>query len=292
VISTRRLTPYLYLAPMLALLLIVFGYPLVSIFNFSLRRIRGATGPFIGLENYRQVFKDEVFWQAVMHNALLLLSVPILIVVSILVAVVLYERVAGWKVYRSLLFVPYVTAVPIAGVVFGNMFQLNGAVNEVLRAVGLDFLALDWLGSERLALWTVMVAIIWHEVAFGIVLFLARMLSLDQQIQEAAQVDGAGWWQRLWYVTIPQLRTIIEFYTVITVITILAWVFSYVYVITRGGPGTSTQILELYIYNFAFRNGLPGIASAVAVILFVVTLLLIIPLFWIRDQTRLAEDTA
>jgi hypothetical protein len=136
VISTRRLIPYLYLAPMLALLLIVFGYPLVSIFNFSLRRIRGATGPFIGLENYRQVFKDEVFWQAVTHNALLLLSVPVLIVVSILVAVVLYERVAGWKAYRSLLFVPYVTAVPIAGVVFGNMFQLNGAVNEVLRAVG------------------------------------------------------------------------------------------------------------------------------------------------------------
>ena len=78
----------------------------------------------------------------------------------------------------------------------------------------------------------------------------------------------------------------------ITVITILAWVFSYVYVITRGGPGTSTQILELYIYNFAFRNGLPGIASAVAVILFLVTLLLIVPLFWIRDQTRLAEDSA
>src|SRR5918997_3821068 len=144
---------------MLALLLIVFGYPLVSIFNFSLRRIRGATGPFIGLENYRQVLKDEVFWQAVTHNALLLLSVPVLIVVSILVAVVLYEGVAGGKAYRSLLFVPYVTAVPIAGVVFGNMFQLNGVVNEVLQAGGVGFFGPGWVGKERFALLEGVVAV-------------------------------------------------------------------------------------------------------------------------------------
>ena len=100
-----------------------------------------------------------------------------------------------------------------------------------------------------------------------------------------ARQFGAGWWQRLWFVTIPQLNSVIEFYTVTTVITLLAWVFSYVFVISKGGPGNATQILELYIYNFAFRNALPGIASAVSVVLFLVTLLLIIPLFRARGES-------
>ncbi len=288
-LRTSRLTPYLYLAPMLALLLLIFGYPLVAIFDFSLRRIRGASGPFIGLENYRQIFKDDVFRLAITHNAGLLLAVPVLVVIGILLAVLLYERVAGWRVYRTLLFAPYIIAIPVIGVVFSNMLQLNGIVNEVLRGLGLGPLALDWIGNARLALWTVMAVIIWREGGFGVVLFLARMLSLNEELLEAATIDGAGWAQRLWYVTIPQLKSVIEFYTVVSTITMLAWVFAYVYVISRGGPGNATQVMELYIFNFAFRNALPGIASAVAVILFLITLLLMLPLFQFRAGSQEEE---
>ncbi len=288
-LRTHRLTPFLYLAPALALLLFVFAYPLFAIFDFSLRRIRGATGPFIGPENYRQIFKDDVFREAVSHNAQLLLAVPILVAISLLLAVLLYERVRGWQIYRNILFVPYILAVPVVGVVLSNMLQRNGVTNALLRAAALDFLALDWIGSARLALWTVMGVIIWREMGFGVVLFLARLLSLNEEIQDAAKIDGAGWWQRLLYVTLPQMRGIVEFYTVVSVITMLAWVFSYVYVMTRGGPGNATQIMELYIYNFAFRNSLPGIASAVAVILFVITLALIVPLFRFRARTEMEE---
>lgn len=288
-LRTHRLTPFLYLAPALALLLFVFAYPLFAIFDFSLRRIRGATGPFIGPENYRQIFKDDVFREAVSHNAQLLLAVPILVAISLLLAVLLYERVRGWQIYRNILFVPYILAVPVVGVVLSNMLQRNGVTNALLRAAGLDFLALDWIGSASRALWTVMGVIIWREMGFGIVLFLARLLSLNEEIQDAAKIDGAGWWQRLLYVTLPQMRGIVEFYTVVSVITMLAWVFSYVYVMTRGGPGNATQIMELYIYNFAFRNSLPGIASAVAVILFVITLALIVPLFRFRARTEMED---
>jgi len=288
-LRTHRLTPFLYLAPALALLLFVFAYPLFAIFDFSLRRIRGATGPFIGPENYRQIFKDDVFREAVSHNAQLLLAVPILVAISLLLAVLLYERARGWQIYRNILFVPYILAVPVVGVVLSNMLQRNGVTNALLRAAGLDFLALDWIGSARRALWTVMGVIIWREMGFGIVLFLARLLSLNEEIQDAAKIDGAGWWQRLLYVTLPQMRGIVEFYTVVSIITMLAWVFSYVYVMTRGGPGNATQIMELYIYNFAFRNSLPGIASAVAVILFVITLALIVPLFRFRARTEMED---
>jgi ABC-type sugar transport system permease subunit len=290
-LRTNKITPWLYLAPMLLLLVFAFGYPLVSIFNFSMRRIRGATGPFIGLENYRQVFKDFVFHEAVRHNLILLLAVPIMLIISILVAVVLYERVKGWRLYRSILFIPYILAVPVIGVVFSNMLQLNGIINATLRHFGLGGVALDWIGNPRMTLWSVMGVIVWREVGFGIVLFLARLLSINEELIDAGKVDGANWWQRLWYVIIPELRSVIEFYTVITVITMLAWVFSYVYTISRGGPGTATQIMELYIFNFAFRNQLPGMASAVAVILFLVTLILVIPIIRYRSGSELEDMT-
>ena len=283
-LRTRAYLPYLYLAPALLLLLFVFGYPLVAIFDFSLRRIRGASGPFIGMTNYGQIFKDDVFQQAVLHNLMLLSAVPILVGICLLLAVLLHDRLRGWQWYRTILFLPYVLAVPVIGVVFSNMLQLNGIVNELLRAAGLGAGALDWIGSAGLALWSVMGIIIWRESGFGIVLFLARLLSLSEDLQDAARIDGANGWQRMTRVTIPQMKGVIEFYTVVSVITMLAWVFSYVYAITRGGPGNATQVLELYIYNFAFRNGLPGIASAVAVLLFLVALVLIFPLFRLRGQ--------
>lgn len=288
-LRTSKLTPYLYILPMVLLLLFTFGYPLVAIVNFSTRRIRGISGPFIGLENYRQIFKDDVFHQAVQHNGILLIAVPIMLVISIFVAVILFERIRGWQFFRSLLFIPYVLAVPVVGVVFNNILQLNGVQNQVLRSAGLNWLALDWLGNPAITLWSIMAVIIWREVGFGIVLFLARLQSINEELIDAAKVDGANWGQRLLYVIIPQLRGVIEFYVVTTIITMLAWVFSYIYTISHGGPGNATTVMELYIYKYAFSNQLPGIASAVAVILFIVTVLFIIPLFRFRSESALEE---
>jgi ABC-type sugar transport system permease subunit len=285
-IRTSRLTPFLYLIPLLVLLIIVFGYPLVSVFDFSLRRVRVNTGPYIGFGNYEQIFKDQVFWQAVRHNLLLLLAVPLLIGSALLLAILLYERLRGWKAYRFLLFLPYILAVPIIGVVFSNMLSLNGVINEALRGMGLNALAFDWLGSPDYALTSIMGVIVWREAGFGIVLFLARLMSLNEELEDAAKVDGAVWWQRRLYITLPQMRSVVEFYTVISVITMLAWVFSYVYAITRGGPGNATVVLELYMWNFAFRNALPGIASAVAVVLFITTLILMIPILALRIREQ------
>ena len=288
-LRTSRLTPLLYLAPMVALLLFVFGYPLVAVFDFSTRRIRGASGPFIGLDNYRSIATDPLFGESVLHSLLLLLAVPILVVAAILIAAILHDRIPGWRAYRTILFIPFILAIPIVGVVFSNLLQLNGAVNVALRSVGLDGVALDWIGDPSVTLWTVMAIIIWREVGFGIILFSARMTALNEEIEESARLDGAGWWSRLWYVVVPQLKPVIEFYAIISVITILSAVFAYVYVVTRGGPGTATQIIELYIFNYAFRGSLPGVASAVAVLLFIVTIALIVPLFRVRAQSRLDE---
>ena len=133
-----------------------------------------------------------------------------------------------------------------------------------------------------------MMLIVWRESALGIILFLARLLSLDESLTEAAKLDGASWWQRLRYVIVPQMKVVIEFYLVVSIITILSSVFAYVYMIGggRGGPGTSTTVVELYIFNALIRTSLPGIASAVSVMLFLVSLLLIVPLFLVRRRAN------
>jgi ABC-type sugar transport system permease subunit len=291
--QTSRFAPYLYVAPLVALLLFVFGYPLVRIFEFSFKMVRGIDGPWIGLRNYELVLNQPLFWESVRHNIMLLVAVPFMVAWSLLIAVVLYERLKGWKLYRVLLFMPYILAIPIIAVIMKKLFQFNGPVNEVLRWLSLDFLALDWIGSSDVALWTVMMLIIWRESALGIILFLARMLSLDESLMEAARLDGANWWQRVWHVIVPQMRVVMEFYTVTSVITILSAVFAYVFMIGggRGGPGTSTMVVELYIFNALIRTSLPGIASAVSVMLFLVSLLLIVPLFAARRRAN-EQETA
>jgi ABC-type sugar transport system permease subunit len=277
-LRTRASTPYLFVLPMLVLLLFIYGYSLVSVFNFSFRRIRGITGVFIGFANYTAVLRDPSFQQAIVNNFTLFLLIPLLVAVSVLFSVFLYERAAGWRVYRVVLFLPYVLAIPVIGIVFGYMFTLNGVVNTILRAVRLDVLAIDWLGDSRYALWTLMLIIFWKEAGFGIVLFLARLMSVDESLYDSAAIDGAGWWRKLFSVTIPQLGTIIEFFSVVTLINMLSWVFAYAYTITMGGPGWRTIVMELFIYNKLARSQVPspGLSSAASVILFLVTIVFII----------------
>ena len=285
------LIPYLYVLPLVGLLAFVFGYPLVRIFEFSFKMVRGIDGPWIGLRNYELVLSQGLFWQAVGHNLQLLLAIPAMVVISLLVSILLFERIAGWRIYRVVVFIPFVLAIPIIAVVMKRMFQFSGPVNEVLRWLGLDFLALDWIGSSDVALWTVMLLIVWRESALGIILFLARLLSLDESMIEAAKLEGASWWQRVWYIILPNMRGVIEFYVVVSVITMLAAVFAYVYVMGggRGGPGTSTVVVEFYIFNALIRTSLPGIASAASVLLFLVSVLLIYPLFRARHRAGEGE---
>jgi ABC-type sugar transport system permease subunit len=280
-----------YCLPALALVVLVFAAPLVKLAILSLHLAQaGQTFGGVTFDNFRFAWEDPTFQDALRHSGLLLLAVPTMLLISIVVSAVLYDQARGWKIYRSALFVPYVIAVPVFGTVAAYMFQLDGAINALLHRVGLGSLAIDWLGSERYALLTVGLVIVWREVGFGIVLFLARMLSLDHAPLEAARIDGANWWQRLWYVIVPSLRGTIEFYCVVAAITMLAWVFAYVFTLTQGGPGTATTVLEIYIYNTAFSvSSNTGIASAVSAMLLLATTVLIAIMFVVRARAEREE---
>lgn len=289
-ITFRKIEPYLYLAPATILVVLVFLYPIVDIIRTSLLQNNPDGIKTFGFTNYRLVFEDPVFWQALGNNGKLLLSVPILTVLSLLIAILLFEHVRGWLVYRGIIFMPYVLAVPVVGVTFGYLLGLNGIFNTLLRSAGLAFLAQNWLGSVKWVLPSISVVIIYREMGFGVVLFLARLMSLEKEILEAAAIDGANFWQKHFYVTLPQLSGVIEFFVVVELITMLSWVFAYVFVMTGGGPGFASTVMEFYIWKHAFAFRSPGIASALAVVLLMVTTLLIV--LQLRLRRRSLEEGA
>jgi len=279
----KKYEPWLYLAPTLLALALVFAYPVVRLVTLSMQRRSKGEMVFVGLTNYQTLFKDDVFLEAVGNNLYLLISVPIMVAIALLLAIFLFERIRGWRLYQTTLFLPYLLPIVVVGLIFSYIFQLSGVLNDLLTLVGLERFALDWLGSTRLALPTVMFVVVWKEVGLGVVLFLARLMSVEEELFDAAKIDGANWWEMQWYVTIPQLSTVIEFFTVISVITMLSWVFNYVYVMTAGGPGNSTMVTELYVYLQGFRYNQMNLAAATSVLILIVTIVLIFVQFRLRE---------
>ena len=287
--SHRKYEPWLYLTPTFVVLGLVFGYPIIRLLILSLLRRAGGTDSFAGLANYRALFRDDVFVQAVRNNLTLLVCVPIMVVVALVLAIFLFERIRGWQLYRTTLFLPYLLPITVVGLIFSYIFQLSGVLNDLLKLVGLGWLALDWLGSTRLALPTVMFVIVWKEVGFGVVLFLARLMSVEEELFDAAKIDGANWWRLQWHITVPQLATVIEFFAVVSIITMLSWVFNYVYVMTSGGPGKATMVTELYVYLMGFRYNQMNLAAAVSVLLLLVTGIFIFLELRLRERAGVME---
>ena len=281
----RAIIPYLYLAPASILLLVVFIYPVIYILHTSFQGNSAATAGTFQLTNYQLVFADPLFYHAAENNGKLLLAVPIMTVIALLIAILLFERVRGWMFYRSVIFMPYILAVPVVGTAFVYLLGLRGIFNNLLSAIGLGFLAQDWLGSATWVVPSIGAVIIYRELGFGVVLFLARLMSLEKEILEAAEIDGANWWQKHVYVTLPQLQSVIQFFVVVELITMLSWVFAYVYTMTGGGPGFASTVMEFYIWKHAFAFNSPGIASALAVLLLASTTLFIVLQLRLRRRT-------
>lgn len=266
----------LFLLPAALIIGFIYIFPLIKVIQYSFMRISGNNVKYIGFSNYINIFNDPRFIAGLKNNFILLLSVPVILILAIFFAVLLYERMAGWKFYRFTLFLPYILAIPVIGVVFGYIFQMNGILNYFLEKLGLDFLIRDWFGSSKYSLWTLMFVIMWKELGFSIIMIFARLLSVNQELYEAAEIDGASWLKKHLYITIPQCLNVISFLSVILIITMFAWIFNYVFTLTRGGPGTSTIVSEFYIYTTAFRDSNMGMGSAASVILFLIMLAMII----------------
>lgn len=282
-ISKSAREAFYWIAPAALVVIFIFGYSVISVLVESFRY----DGDWVGFENFSIVITDPIFLTALKHNAILLLAVPILIVLAFIIAISLFETRRGMRFYRSAIFLPYVLPIPVVAVVFGQIYQLHGALNVFLKTIGLDSLAKDWLGDPQIALGTMSSVIIWKEVGFGVILMLAHIISLPNETYEAARIDGAGFWRTHFSLTRPAILNTIIFYGVIEAITMVSWVFNYVYVMSNGlgGPGNATMVSELYIYRSAFQNKAPELAAAAAVFLFIATLILMVAFFRIQRRS-------
>jgi ABC-type sugar transport system permease subunit len=279
----RVLWPYLYILPAVAAMAFAFGYPLVQVIRDSFYAGNFASPIWVGLDNYRGVIQDPAFHQSLVNNLKLLLAVPVLLVLGLAVALVLNDRIRGGRQYQAIVFLPYVLPAAAIGIAFSFLLQENGVLNTALREAHLGPLAQDWLGSSRLAIVSVGGLVIWQQLGFAVVVFTAALLALPPETAEAARIDGAGWWSLQLRVLVPQIRPVIELVTVIMVITMLTWVFTYVYILTSGGPGYASSVMELYIWR-SFSNGANGTAASVAVMLLGMASVLIGLSLWVRRR--------
>ncbi|MFD7658324.1 carbohydrate ABC transporter permease [Actinosynnema sp. NPDC059797] len=285
----------LFLLPGALLLLAVVLVPFGMNVGISLTEWTGAGDPeWVGAENYRRLLTDGVFWASFRHNVGLVVAMAILpTLAGLLLAAVLFDHVAkhfgprAAGVLRACVYLPQVLPIAVAGIVWSWVLApRDGALNEVLRAVGLESLARNWLGDPDLALWTVMGVLLWIQVGYPVVVFMAGMRRIDPSLHEAAELDGASWWSRFRHVTVPQLRP--EIFVVLLTCTIAALkVFAPIYVLTRGGPGGATNVPSYYSFQNFFEKTKVGYGAAIATVLTV--LVLVLTAVFLRVQQR-GED--
>ena len=276
----RWLWAYAFIAiPLLFFLAIRIG-PTLYAFWMSLHQWDpiALERPFIGLDNYRAMLEDDVFWKAMRNTWIyVLVGVPAGLVLSLAIALGLQRMIRYTGFFRVLYFLPYITSLVAVSWVWRWMYMPNGLFNEVLGVVGLSS---RFLGSPDAAIYAIIATTVWHGLGFQVVIFLAGLESIPQDYLEAASLDGASAWQRLTGIVLPLLNPTIVFLVVTGVISNLQ-VFTQIRNMSTGGTGgplNSTISIVLYVYQQAFQS-LPskmGYASAMTVVLFLMILLITI----------------
>ena len=273
---TRRLTatPYLFLAPALVLLGIFVLYPIGAVVYYSFTDFDIVTPPvLVGLENYQRLLQDDTFWLALTHSIVYLLVTPILIFLSMGLAIIVNRRLRGVSIYRALYFIPAVAGSIAIGLTWRFLFERSGFVNAVLEWLGIIQEPIQWLATPALTLPLAMLLTIWAGVGYYAVIFLAGIQNIPEELYDAARIDGANDWQKHLHVTLPGLRPQVIFVFIISSLAALK-VFDEIYVLTNrtGGILDSSVTMVFYLWKQAFQLNHAGYASAIAMALLLVTL--------------------
>ena len=277
--SSRARTGYWwYLLPGMLLVTAIVVVPLVMNIYYSFTFYRGILPPqWIGLENWHRLFADAKFWTSFRNSiAMIVAMVVVPTLLGLVIASMLFDLVGkrfGGKVasfLRATYYIPQIIPIVVAAIVIGWIARPDdGALNSILATVGLDGARQNWLGDPTWALPTIMVVLIWVQVGYPVVVFMAALARVDPELYEAAELDGANWWHRFRAITIAVIRP--EIFVVALTCTIAALkVFAPVYALTRGGPGTSTIVPSYYSYSEFFQRTQVGYGATISTALTVV----------------------
>lgn len=272
----RILSPSLVLLiPLLVLEIAVFFLPLIFITVKSFYNWQpGAASPFVGLTNYTTLFRQAAFWQVVRNQLFYLLGVPLWVVAPLLIAYMLREHVRFAGVFRTIYFIPAVMSPAIVGLVFRSLLANNGPIDESLQKTGLGFLAKPWLTDAALVKPVIIMLVLWGGFGTGVLIFSAALGAVPHEIFEASRLDGAGFWTELWRLALPSIWPTVLLWTMFQVLSIFLFMFSWIFVLTNGGPGLASTTMDFSIYQTFITFGFFGAAAAQSVVLVIMIILI------------------
>ncbi|WP_229075547.1 carbohydrate ABC transporter permease [Actinoplanes sp. DH11] len=286
----------IYLIPGVLASLAVIVVPLVMTVYVSFTKWTGVGSPrWVGFDNYTRLFADALFWQSFGNIALLVIAMAVIpTLVGLFLAAVLFDYVAKhfgdrWAgALRSGYYLPQVLPVAVTGIVWGWILHPDyGALNRIFESIGLGGLTRNWLGDPDYALYSVMAVMIWFQLGYPIVMFMSGLSRVNPELYEAADLDGAGWWQRFRKITVYMIRP--EFYVVLITTTIAALkIFGQVFVLTSGGPSNATLVPSYFAYQNFFEKAQVGYGSAISTVLTV--LIVVLAFVFLRLQHRAEES--
>lgn len=284
----QNLAGFLFLAPALTIYLVFVAFPLVQSFRLSVTSWDGVNPvrEYVGLDNYvRALSVDPVFRMALSHNLIWITIGSVLpISIGLLISLLIFDGIVASKLFRTVLFMPYVLSTMIIGIIFGLVYNpMYGILNQTLRLIGLGVLAQPWLGQSSTALGSLLAVSAWHTFGFNMTILLAGLQNIDLELYDAAKIDGANAFQRFVHVTIPQLNHVLTLLFSLALIGGFR-VFNLVFVMTEGGPGFHTEVLASYIFKRSFRQSYVGYGCAVSLLLTAMILIVSVVFLRIRES--------
>lgn len=269
---------------------VIFPVVLAAYYGFYKWKGYGVPTDFVGLENYKTILQDRTFRDALLHNGMIVvLSLVLQGPIALGFALMLNQKIRGRSAIRLLIFVPFVISEVIVGTSWSLLLQVSGAVNGMLDAIGLGSFKQDWLANPKLAIWTLMIILTWKYIGFAVILFMAGMQNIPDELSEAAAVDGASYWQIQRRITVPLLAPTIRIWGFLSIIGALQ-LFDLVYIIwgqyVASTAGTSTMVTYMVVEGRNAANY--GYGNAVAVVLFAISMLiaLVYQRFVLRRDTE------
>lgn len=263
---------YLFLAPAVVLLVVFMAYPLLDSMILSLYKWKGL-GPrqFVGIKNFQNLVQDTLFWDALRHTFVFALFVTLGTVgIGFLLAMVISRRVWAWRVFRIGYYLPVMLSTVVVGKIWFRIYEYNdGLLNTLLRSIGLGLFALPWLADVKYVFAAIIVVPIWQYVGFPMIVCLAAIEGIPQDLHDAVTIDGANEWQRAAHLTFPLIRPVVASISILQVIFSLK-AFDAIWVMGKGDPGGSASVLGTFLFRQSFEMQRYGYASAVAVVMFAI----------------------
>ena len=268
----KKYTPYLFILPAAAVLIVFFFIPFFQTFGLSFFDYSSSLylPNFNGIDNYTKLFKEPIFYKVMFNTFMyLVIAVPFLVTFPLLVAILINQKIRGITLYKILIYFPVIVSIVVAAIAFKWLYAGQGILNYALSLINLP--QIGWLTDTKWALFSVAVVTIWKGIGYYMMIYLASLMSVPQDLYEACDIDGANLWQKHFTVTIPHIMPTIALVSTISTISAMK-VFAEIYVMTKGGPLDSSKTIVYYIYERAFENLDLGYASAMAVVLLIIVM--------------------